>query len=188
MKSPAELLRDRIVVLDGVISDDTANMVIAQLLFLEAEQPGSPIHIYLRSPGGHVSSTLAIRDTMDALSCPVHVRTTGSVGGVALLILAHGARGHRTAIPHTTLTLSAIRSSDLSSSAVTAGNHAAADAAVVKMRKPFLAAELERTESTVVDLLAADTGQRRETVLADMRADRAFTVDEAVAYGLVDRR
>ena len=166
MKSPAELLRDRIVVLDGVISDDTANMVIAQLLFLEAEQPGSPIHIYLRSPGGHVSSTLAIRDTMDALSCPVHVRTTGSVGGVALLILAHGARGHRTAIPHTTLTLSAIRSSALSSSA----------------------AELERTESTVVDLLAADTGQRRETVLADMRADRAFTVDEAVAYGLVDRR
>ncbi len=166
MKSPAELLRDRIVVLDGVISDDTANMVIAQLLFLEAEQPGSPIHIYLRSPGGHVSSTLAIRDTMDALSCPVHVRTTGSVGGVALLILAHGARGHRTAIPHTTLTLSAIRSSDSSSSA----------------------AELERTESTVVDLLVADTGQRRETVLADMRADRAFTVDEAVAYGLVDRR
>ncbi len=166
MKSPAELLRDRIVVLDGVISDDTANMVIAQLLFLEAEQPGSPIHIYLRSPGGHVSSTLAIRDTMDALSCPVHIRTTGSVGGVALLILAHGARGHRTAIPHTTLTLSAIRSSDLSSSA----------------------AELERTESTVVDLLVADTGQRRETVLADMRADRAFTVDEAVAYGLVDRR
>ena len=166
MKAPAELLRDRIVVLDGVISDDTANIVIAQLLFLEAEQPGSPLHIYLRSPGGHVSPTLAIRDTMDALSCPVHVLTTGDVAGVALLILAHGARGHRTAIPFTALALSAIRSTDPSLST----------------------AELERTESIVGDMLAADTGQRRETVLADMRADRAFTVDEAVAYGLVDGR
>lgn len=159
------LLLERVVLLDAPITDDLANIAIAKLLFLDSENPTTPAHLLLDTPGGQVSAALAIRDTIDEVSCPVHVHALRQVAGVAVLLLAHGVRGARVASPNTVVQLTAISSSDGAASS----------------------SELERTEAIVAEMLASDTGQAFEKILKDMRGLRSFVVDEAREYGFVDR-
>jgi ATP-dependent Clp protease protease subunit len=157
------LLRERVILVDGVIDDDSANVIIAKMLFLDSEEPSSPMHLHLRSPGGHVSSALAIRDTMDALHCGVLTLAIGFVSGVACWLLARGARGHRAATSSARIMLTSVRGPDST-------EH-----------------QLQGTEKTLVDMLASDTGQPAATILKDMRDQRTFSADAARAYGLIDQ-
>jgi len=153
-----QLLARRIVVLRGAIDDDAANTVIAQLLFLASEGT-RPVTLWIDSPGGHVAASLAIRDVFDGLGAPVHTHCTGSAGGVAVAILAHGAE--RTIARHATVSFDPI-----------AGTVAEA-------------AEVARVQAIVDQLLAEDTKRPLAEIVRDRR--RRFAADEAVAYGLVDR-
>lgn len=162
--SDVDALRERrIVVLRGPIDDHRANVVIAQLLFLDNADRKRPIHLHIDSPGGAVTSSMAIYDTIDQLSAPVHTRCTRRASGTAALILAHGAVGHRTAEVGATIGLA-----DMS------GPDGAPET------------ELERWRGIIAEELAACTRQPKASVRADMLHARIFHVDEAVAYGLVD--
>jgi ATP-dependent Clp protease, protease subunit len=157
-------LAQRIVVLRGAIDDQHANESIAKLLFLEHEAR-LPIRLHLDSLGGGVANSLAIRDTIDDLTVPVYTHVRGRADGVAVVLLAHGARGHRTASPNARMSLTPITSE----------------------RSPIDADELTRTTAILVEMLAADTGQLAETIAADMRAGRRFDAVQARDYGLVDQ-
>jgi ATP-dependent Clp protease protease subunit len=153
------LLAQRAIALRDPITDDVAEVVIAKLLFLAHENPTSPIRLLVGSPGGHVSAALAIRDTMDHVACPVHVHVSGPVGGVAVVLVAHG--DERFATQHTTFQLTPI----------------------VGGASPDIA----KTEAILVDMLVDDTGQARDTILDDMRAGRSLTAEDAMRYGIIDR-
>jgi ATP-dependent Clp protease protease subunit len=159
------LLSERVILLDAPITDEVANIAIAKLLFLDSENPTTRAHLLLNTPGGHVSAALAIRDTIDDVSCPVHVHALKQVAGVAVLLLAHGVRGARVASPSTVVQLTAISSPDGTASP----------------------SELERIEKIVAEMLASDTGQAFDTILKDMREMRSFAANDAREYGFVDR-
>jgi ATP-dependent Clp protease protease subunit len=156
--SDEALLARRIVVLRE-LDDAAANEVIAKLLYLQNENAAAPISIYIDSPGGVVAASLAIRDTIDDLKAPVYTHGLTSVQGVAALLLAHGARGHRTLTAHAHVSFTPIRGQG----------------------------DTRQTEVVIVEMLAADTGQGTQQIEADLRASRSFDADQARAYGLVDR-
>lgn len=160
-----ELLPGRLVILRGPIDDRAANEVIAMFLFLQ-DQGVAPIRLHLDSPGGSVASALAIRDVIDDLGIPVHTHALGEAHGVAALLLAHGARGHRTAHPQALVAFTPI--------AVADGNRA-------------VQSELDRTTAILTAMLASDTGQTAPRIDIDLRAARRFTAEEARAYGLIDQ-
>lgn len=162
-----QLLARRIVALRGAIDDDVATRTIAQLLFLASES-AKPVSLWIDSPGGQVAASLAIRDTLDDLGAPVHTHCTGTAGGTAVVILAHGLRGQRTIARHGRVSFDAIAAPE--------GGDTVARAA-----------ELARTRAIVEQLLAVDTGRPLADVARDMAAHRRFDPDEAIAYGLVDR-
>jgi ATP-dependent Clp protease protease subunit len=165
MVDELSLLAQRIVVLRGAIDDDAANVVIAKLLYLQSLNATAPIRLHIDSPGGAVASTLAIRDAMDALEAPVYTHALASVQGVAVLLLAHRARGHRTSLPHTQISFTPITAAT--------GTRAAQ-------------AELERTMAIVTKMLASDTGQSIEQLDLDHRASKRFDAELARSYGLID--
>jgi ATP-dependent Clp protease protease subunit len=158
-----ELLDRRTILLDTPITDDVANTVIAKLLFLAAENPTTPGHLWIDSLGGHLAATLAIRDTFDDV-CPVHVKGLDNVGGVAVMLLAHGTRGKRTATSRTRVAL-----------------------APVELTKIASVDDITRSQAILVEMLAADTGQSIDVIRRDMAARRSFTTAEALAYGFIDR-
>jgi ATP-dependent Clp protease protease subunit len=143
--------------LRGEIHDDTANVVIAQLLFLQDEHAAAPIHLHIDSPGGRLASCLAIRDAIDDIAPPVHTRALASVAGAAVLVLAHGARGKRTAAP------------------------------TARVQFTPLAPGGDREYKLVAELLAADTGQSATDLEKSSREARRFDAEQARCYGLVDR-
>jgi ATP-dependent Clp protease protease subunit len=162
----SELLAKRIVTLRGAIDDRAATALIAKLLFLQSEDAVGPIRLLIDSPGGLVAPGLAIRDTMDDITVPVHTHALTNVGGVAAVLLAHGARGHRTAIPRTQISVTPFT--------------AAEGASAVQ-------SEIERTEAIVTEMLAKDTRQSTRQIDADRRASRRFDAEQARSYGLIDR-
>ncbi|KAK8493332.1 hypothetical protein V6N12_000544 [Hibiscus sabdariffa] len=99
----SRLLKERIVCINGPINDDTAHVVVAQLLFLESENPSKPIHMYLNSPGGHVTAGLAIYDTMQYIKSPINTICLGQAASMASLLLAAGAKGERRSLPNATI-------------------------------------------------------------------------------------
>jgi ATP-dependent Clp protease protease subunit len=159
------LLAERTILLDAALTDHVATAVIAKLLFLNDDNPTAPALLLLDSPGGQVAAALAIRDTIDHVSCPVHMHVLDEAAGVAAMLLAHGVRGERAASPNSLVTLARISSHERAPSS----------------------SDLQRTEAVVAELLAADTGQAVETVVEDMRAERSFKADDARAYGFIDR-
>jgi len=164
MNPTNQLLARRIVVLRGGIDDDVANAAIAQLLFLASEGTG-PVSLWIDSPGGRVAASLAIRDVFDGLAAPVHTHCTGSAGGVAVAILAHGAE--RTIARHAGVSFDPITGDG--------GDIVAA------------AAELARVQAIIDTMLADDTGRPLDEIVRDRAERRRFGAAEAVAYGLVDR-
>jgi ATP-dependent Clp protease protease subunit len=159
------MLAQRMILIGTPITDDSANVVIAQLLYLEHEAPDQPAMVYLQTPGGQVSAALAIFDTIQKLRCPVNTVAKGEVAGIALLLLAAGRRGERAALVDARL-----RFTPLTATIVA----------------PTETAELEHARRTVTRLLAEATGKPEDVVEADMRAGRSLTAEEGRAYGLVD--
>ena len=166
----SRLLKERIIFLGDVIEDHLANLVIAQLLFLESEDPEKDISLYVNSPGGVVTAGLAIYDTMQYLRAPVSTICLGQAASMAAVLLAAGAKGKRYALPHSRIMIH-------QGSGGFRGN---APDAVIQMR------EWEHLVQLNHAILARHTGQTVEKIVADTDRDRFMSPDEAKDYGIID--
>lgn len=166
----SRLLKERIIFLDGEIDDAKADLVVAQLLFLESEDPKKDINLYINSPGGSVTAGLAIYDTMQYLRADVSTICMGQAASMAALILAGGAAGKRLILPSSRVMIHQPwggvqgQSSDIA----------------------IHAKEILRLKKLSIDFLVKHTGQREERVAADIERDFFMTASEAVEYGIVD--
>ena len=166
----SRLLKDRIVFLGGEIDDDVANLVVAQLLFLEMENPDSDISLYINSPGGSVTAGMAIYDTMQYIKCDVSTICMGMAASMGAFLLAAGAKGKRYALPNAEIMI-----------------HQPSGGAQGQATEIQIAAEhILRTKQKLNEILAANTGQSLETIKADTERDNFMSADEAKAYGLID--
>jgi ATP-dependent Clp protease protease subunit len=166
----SRLLKDRIVFLGSEIDDDVANVVVAQLLFLESEDPDKDVMMYVNSPGGDVSAGLAIYDTMQALRCPVATFCVGQAASMASLLLAAGAKGKRNALPHARVMIHQ----------PLAGFRGQATDIAIHAR------EILKGREILNGIYARHTGQAVDKIQADTERDNFMSADEAKAYGLVD--
>ncbi|MFN8877328.1 MAG: ATP-dependent Clp protease proteolytic subunit [Gemmatimonadota bacterium] len=167
----SRLLMDRIIFLGTPINDDVANIVIAQLLFLEADNPGRDIHLYINSPGGSVSAGLAIYDTMRWLTSPVSTICMGMAASMGCFLLAGGAKGKRMALPHARIMMH-------QPSGGTGGT--AADIEIQAKEILFLRGKMN-------DLMAANTGKPVEQIERDFDRDFYLSAEDAKAYGIIDQ-
>lgn len=164
------LLENRIVFMEGVIDDGTANLAVMKLLYLQYENKKQEIHFYINSPGGSVSSTLAIYDTMQFLECPIATYVIGMAASGAAVLLAGGTKGKRFALPHATVMIHQPHGSvggQVSDIEIQCE-------AILQMKKTFN------------EILALHTGQPIERVQQDTERDRFLTAAQAKEYGLVD--
>lgn len=166
----SRLLMDRIIFLGTPINDDVANMIIAQLLFLEADNPGRDIHLYINSPGGSVSAGLAIYDTMQFLKSPVNTICMGLAASMGAFLLGAGAPGKRSALPHARIMIH-------QPSGGTQGT--AADIEIQAREILYLRRQLNA-------LFAQHTGRTVEQIERDMDRDNFMSAAEAKSYGLID--
>ncbi len=166
----SRLLKDRIIFLGTPIDDDVANLVIAQFLFLESEDPEKEIHFYLNTPGGHVSSGLAIFDTMRYIKPPVSTVCMGQAASMGALLLAAGAKGKRVALPHARILIHQ----------PLGGFQGQATDIDIQAR------EILRLKEKLNDILAELTGQPVTKVAADSERDYYMTPDQAKDYGIID--
>jgi ATP-dependent Clp protease, protease subunit len=166
----SRLLMDRIVFLGAPINDDVANIVIAQLLFLEADNPERDIYLYINSPGGLVSSGLAIYDTMQYLKAPLNTICMGMAASMGSFLLAAGNVGKRSALPHARIMIHQ------------PSGGAQGTAADIEIQ----AREILYLRSKLNSLYAKHTGQAIETIERDMDRDRFMSAEEAKEYGLID--
>ena len=167
----SRLLRDRIVFLGSAIDDDVANLVIAQLLFLEAEDSEKDIHLYINSPGGHVTSGLAIYDTMQYVRCDVSTICLGQAASMAAWLLAAGAKGKRMGLPNSRIMVHQPMGG-VQGQATDIDIHAR---------------EILRLRQRLNEILALHTGRESEQIARDTERDYHMTGEEACAYGLIDR-
>jgi ATP-dependent Clp protease protease subunit len=166
----SRLLMDRIIFLGTPINDDVANVVIAQLLFLEADNPERDIHIYINSPGGSVSAGMAIYDTMQFLKSPVNTNCMGLAASMGSFLLAAGRPGKRSALPHSRIMIH-------QPSGGTQGS-----AADIEIQ----AREILYLRSKMNELMAKHTGRPVEQIERDMDRDRFMSAEEARDYGIID--
>ncbi|HVY40571.1 MAG TPA: ATP-dependent Clp protease proteolytic subunit [Polyangia bacterium] len=167
----SRLLKDRIVFLGTPIDDAVANTVVAQLLFLESEDPDKDVVMYVNSPGGEVSAGLAIYDTMQAIRCDVATFCLGQAASMASLLLAAGAAGKRTALPHARVMIHQ----------PLAGMQGQVTDIEIHAR------EILKTRDTINALYARHTGQPAERIKHETERDNFMSAAEAQAYGLVDQ-
>ena len=166
----SRLLKDRIVILGGPINDDVANSIVAQLLFLESEDPDKDIHLYINSPGGVVTAGLAIYDTMQYIKPDGSTICSGQAASMGSLLLTAGAKGKRFALPlarimiHQPLGGASGQSTDIQ----------------------IQAKEILRLREVGNDILCRHTGQTRKKIVADTERDNFMTAEEAKNYGLID--
>jgi ATP-dependent Clp protease protease subunit len=166
----SRLLKERIIFIGDVIEDHLANLVIAQLLFLESEDPEKDISLYINSPGGVVTAGLAIYDTMQYLRAPVSSICLGQAASMAAVLLAAGAKGKRYALPHSRIMIH-------QGSGGFRGN---APDAVIQMK------EWEHVVQMNHEILARHTGQPLDKVIRDTDRDRFMSPEEAKDYGIID--
>ena len=167
----SRLLMDRIVFLGSSINDQVANIIVAQLLFLDADDPEREIYLYINSPGGGVYAGLAIFDTMNHLRAPVSTYCVGMAASMGALLLAAGEKGRRSALPNSRIMLHQPSSGYQGT---------AADIEIA-------AKEVLGTRERLNRILASETGQTLKKINADVDRDRWMSAEEAVAYGLVDQ-
>ncbi len=167
----SRLLKDRIIFLGSPILDDVANVVIAQLLFLEAEDPEKDIHIYLNSPGGEVSAGLGIYDAMQYVGPEVETICMGQAASMAAILLAGGAKGKRYALPHTRFMIHKPR-----------GGVQGQDTDI-----QIHAEEILKLHTKMNEILARHTGRDVLEVEKDTERDRFMSAQEALDYGIIDR-
>lgn len=171
----SRLLRDRIVFVNGAINDESANLVVAQLLFLQSEDPKKDIVMYINSPGGSVSAGLAIYDTMQYLSCDVSTVCTGMAASMGSLLLTAGARGKRFILPHAEVMIHQPLSSGISGQATDIG---------------IYAKHILKTKDTLTNMYVIHTGEKRAKIEQDLERDTFLSAEEAKTYGefgLVDK-
>jgi ATP-dependent Clp protease protease subunit len=166
----SRLLMDRIVFLGTPINDDVANIIIAQLLFLDADNPEKDIYMYINTPGGIVASGMAIYDTMQHLRAPVSTICMGMAASMGAFLLAAGSKGKRSALPHSRIMIHQ------------PSGGAQGTAADIEIQ----AREILYLRNKMNQLLSMHTGQTMETVERDVDRDRYMSADEAKAYGLID--
>jgi ATP-dependent Clp protease protease subunit len=165
------LLKERIIFVGMPINDQVANLVVAQLLFLDREDPEQPISLYINCPGGIVYHGLAIYDTMQQVRAPISTIAVGVTASMGTVLLAAGTKGYRYALPHATVHMHP------------AGGSAQGYAPDVEIQYK----ELKRVEDLLHTVLAHHTGQPVEQIASDFDRDRFMTAEEAVEYGLVDQ-
>mgnify|MGYP003586509529 CR=1 FL=1 len=166
----SRLLKDRIIFLTGEIDDNTANVVIAQLLFLESENPDKDIHLYINSPGGSVSAGMAIYDTMQYIKPDVSTICVGMAASMASVLLMAGTKGKRFALPYSTV---------LIHQPLGGVQGQASDIAIH-------AKEILRVRENLYEVMVKHTGQTKEKIAADTNRDNFLTSKEAKAYGIID--
>ena len=166
----SRLLKDRIIFLGGGVDDHVANLVIAQLLFLESEDSEKDIHLYINSPGGIVTAGLAIYDTMQYLKAPVSTICVGQAASMGALLLAGGTKGKRFALPHSRVMVHQ-PSAGYQGQATDISIHAE---------------EVLALKRRLNEIMAKHTGQELETIERDLERDNFMGADEAVEYGLID--
>lgn len=167
----SRLLKDRIVFLDGQIDDHTANVIIAQLLFLEAENPDKDIHLYINSPGGVVTAGMAIYDTMQYIRPDVSTICIGSCASMAAVLLTSGAAGKRFALPHANVMIHQ----------PLGGVQGQATEIEIHAR------EILRLREELNGILSRHSGQPIEKIWQDTERDNFMTAEQALHYGLIDR-
>lgn len=167
----SRLLKDRIIFLGGPIDDEVANLVIAQLLYLESEDNKNDIQIYINSPGGSVSAGLAIYDTMKFVKADVATTCVGMAASMGAFLLAGGTKGKRSALPNSRVMLHQ----------VTGGAEGQASDIEIQAK------EIIRLKKQMNEILAANTGQKLEKIEKDSDRDYWLSPTEAKAYGLVDK-
>jgi ATP-dependent Clp protease, protease subunit len=166
----SRLLMDRIVFLGAPINDDVANIIIAQLLFLESDNPEKDIYLYINSPGGVVSSGMAIYDTMQHLRAPINTICMGMAASMGSFLLGAGTKGKRAALPHSRIMMHQ------------PSGGAQGTAADIEIQ----AKEILYLRGKMHELYARHTGQTLQQIEHDMERDRFMSADEAVTYGLID--
>ena len=166
----SRLLKERIIFLDGEVNDASASVIVAQLLFLEAEDPNKDIHLYINSPGGSVTAGMAIYDTMNYIKCDVSTICIGMAASMGAFLLSSGAKGKRYALPNAEVMI-----------------HQPSGGAQGQATEIKIAAEhILRTRSKLNNILAANTNQPLDVIERDTERDYYMTAEEAAAYGLVD--
>jgi ATP-dependent Clp protease protease subunit len=168
----SRLLKERIIFLGMPINDVVANSIIAQLLYLEHEDPNKDIHFYIHSPGGELHSALAIYDTMQFIKCDVQTIGIGIVASAAAVLLAAGAKGKRLALPNTEILLHQVMAGPIGGQAV---------------EIEIAAKEIVKLKDRVNKILAKHTGQPLERIERDTDRDFWLSAEEAKEYGLIDK-
>jgi ATP-dependent Clp protease, protease subunit len=167
----SRLLKDRIIFVSGVIDDDLANIIIAQLLFLEKESESEDIQMFVNTPGGHISSGLAIVDTMKYIKCDISTIAVGMAASMGSVILASGTKGKRFSLPNSKI---------LIHQPLGGVQGQASDIAIE-------AEEILKMKDTLNKMLAKATGQSKSQIEKDVDRDKYFTANEAKEYGLIDK-
>lgn len=166
----SRLLNDRIIFLGEEVTDVSANLIVAQLLFLESEDPGKDIHMYINSPGGSVSAGLAIYDTMQYIKCDVSTICIGMAASMGAFLLAGGTKGKRMALPNSEIMIHQ------------PSGGAQGQATEIKI----VAEQILKTKRKLNEILAANTGKPLEQIEIDTERDNYMSAEEAKAYGLID--
>ncbi len=167
----SRLMQDRIVLLGGEVNDDSANLIVAQLLFLQAQDAKKPVSMYINSPGGSVTAGLAIYDTMQFISCPVHTYCIGQAASMGAVLLTAGEKGHRFALPNARIMI-----------------HQPWGGAEGKASDiEITCQEILRLKQKLNEILAAHSGQPMEQVVRDTDRDHFMGAEEARAWGLIDQ-
>tara|TARA_B100000676_G_C17953561_1_gene773426 strand:- start:238 stop:861 length:624 start_codon:yes stop_codon:yes gene_type:complete len=167
----SRLLMDRIIFLGTGIDDNVANIVIAQLLFLEAEDPERDVYLYINSPGGSVYAGLAIYDTIQHMKAPVSTVAVGIAASMGAVLVAAGAESKRSALPNARIMIHQ----------PSGGSHGTASDIEIQAK------EILSTKERLTQILAQHTGQKSERIDEDIDRDRFMSAEEAVDYGLIDQ-
>ena len=166
----SRLLKDRIIFLGEEVTDVSANLIVSQLLFLESEDPGKDIQMYIDSPGGSVSAGMAIYDTMQFIKCDVSTICMGMAASMGAFLLAGGTPGKRLALPHSTIMI----------------HQPSGGAQGQATEIQIVADRIQYTKRMLNELLAANTHQPLEKIAADTERDYYMSAEEAKNYGLID--
>jgi ATP-dependent Clp protease protease subunit len=166
----SRLLKDRIILMGSAVNDDVANSIVAQLLFLQSDDPKSDIHFYINSPGGSVTAGMAIYDTMQFVTCDVATYCLGQAASMGALLLAAGAAGKRHALPNSRIMIHQ----------PSAGMQGTAEDIMIH------ANEYKKTKNKLNQILLEHTGQSLEQIEQDTDRDNFMSAEEAVEYKLID--
>ena len=167
----SRLLKDRIVFLDGEVTDESASVIVVQLLFLEAEDPTKDINLYINSPGGSVTAGFAIYDTMNYIKCDVSTICIGMAASMGAFLLSSGAKGKRFALPNAEVMI----------------HQPLGGAKGQATEIQIVAEQILKTKKKLNSILAKNTGKSVEVITADTERDNYMEAQEAMEYGLIDK-